>query len=122
LKLAAMSLKLGFDDQRAVESLTHSVYIMMYLPSQENDKKMSIFTINDIKTKILQNRVNILKEHNPFSHKTIKNIFTDEIPVSAHFNHTLVGGLDKISNTDKNKNIHQLLGWEYNAKKKKVPA
>ncbi len=121
LKSAAMSLKLGFDDQRMMKNLTRSVYIMMYLPLRESDKKMSIFTVNDIKTKIIQNRVAILKENNPFAHKAIKNVLAGGKPVFTSSNHALKGGLDKIIKTDKKGNIHQLLGWVYNVKEKKVP-
>jgi hypothetical protein len=123
LKLAAMLLKLDIDDPRSMKIFTRSVYIMMYIPSKETDEKMSIFTIKDIKNKLIQNRVQFLKEKNPFSFidKNNRKMLAENSLDTSNSIQVLKGGLDKIIVTDKKKNIHQLLGWVYNTKERKVP-
>ena len=123
LKLAVVALKLGIDDKRYLKNITRSVYIMMYSPSKECKKQMSIFAVNDIKTKIIQNKVNLLKEKNlfNFTSEATKNFLAESKLVSTSPNRALKGGLDKIILTDKKKNIIQILGWVYDVKEKKVP-
>jgi len=123
LKLVVVALKLGIDDKRYMKNITRSVHIMMYSPSKESKKQMSIFAVNDIKTKIIQNKVNLLKEKNlfNFTSEATKNFLAENKLVSTNSNQALQGSLDKAMQTDKNNNIIKILGWVYDAKEKKVP-
>ena len=95
----------------------------MYSPSKESKKQMSIFTVNDIKAKFVENKVNLLKEKNlfNFTNEATKNLLARNKLVSTSSNQALQGGLDKIILTDKKKNIIQILGWVYDAQEEKVP-
>ncbi len=123
LNLAVLSLKFDIDDQRSLKSITRHSYTMMYCPSKESEKQMSIFTVDDIRAKAIQNKVNLLKEINPFylTKEVIKNSLVENKLVPANTNQSLQGGLDKIISIDKKKNIIRILGWVYNIKEKKVP-
>jgi len=118
LKLAVASLKLGVHDKHSLKSITRFVYTMMYCPSKEFKKEMSIFTVNDIRADIVQNKVYLLKEKTPFN-------FIDEAIInrliSPSADHVLKGALDKTIAIDKEKNIIQIHGWVYNMKETKVP-
>jgi hypothetical protein len=123
LKLAAMALKLGIDDPLAIENITRSTYIMMYIPSKKPNEKMSIFTVNDIKTKVIQNRVALLKEKNPinFTYMVAKNVLVNNKAVLSNSNRILKGGVENLLLTDKTKKIYRVFGWVYNIKEQKVP-
>ncbi len=118
LKLAAVSLKLGMHDKHSLKSITRFVYTMMYCPSKEFQKEMSIFTVNDIRADIIQNKIHLLKEKDPFNFidEAIRNRLG-----SPSTDHILKGAIDKKTLINKEKNIIQIHGWVYNMKEKKVP-
>ena len=123
LKLAAMSLKLGINDPLAINKLIRSNYIMMYIPSKGFDQKMSIFTINDIKIKVIQHRANLLKGNNPinFTYNATKNVLADDEAGVIPKTHSLTGDVETIIPSKKKENIYRILGWVYNIKEKEVP-
>ena len=84
---------------------------------------MSIFTFKDIRAESMRNKVNSLKEKNPFNFTiaTIKNKLAGNKLVSVSSKQTLQGSIDKISPIDKKKNIIRIIGWIYDMKEQTVP-
>lgn len=119
LKLSVLASKLEINDKRFI----NDIKIMMYSPSKESSKKMSMFTVDDIKAEIIHSKVNLLKDKTLFtlSDKDRKNLVERSKLISTDSNQILKCYLDKTILIDKKKKIIKLLGWMYDTKEKKVP-
>ena len=119
LKSAIAALQLGIDDPYFMKRATRLVYLMRYIPVKPADKKMSIFTVNDLKNHFLNNRKNLLNDVRLFE-------ITDQIrklPVTTIFSGGmhLRGSLDEIVKDKGRNDIIKVRGWIYNARKNNVP-
>ncbi len=118
-KLAIAAIQLGIDDQYFLKEINRLVYVMRYLPQHKTDQKMSIFTVNDIRMKILQHQKRFLEKMTPFKLQDEMKAFVPSTTLKT--DRVMRGALDKITYIDNKSRIVRLTGWIYNIDKKEVP-
>lgn len=123
LKLSSIAYKLGIDNKSCNNSITDSIFIMLYSPHIKSQEEMNIFTIPDIKKKATENKINLIKDKNPFYFKNedAKKLFLRKKLTSIELNNSLKGSLEQATLTDKKNHIIKISGWVYDDKDKKVP-
>ena len=119
LKLGIGALKFSMYDRHFLKKLTPLVYVMRYRPEDKTDKTMSIFTIDDIKRKIIKKHHKYLQTMVPFN--VSDRIENRSVSTTLNMDSRFKGALDKMVYIDQNNDLIKLTGWIYDLQKEQVP-